>query len=199
MGLTMHSPGGIPGTSSAVTWNHTAAERQWGTVSEVPLVLKAPLVIAGAALSLTQVGRAGRLLGWAGRTALYHGTQARTWAAYNVYKEATDLKHWLGGGEMEWGLGLKARPLSLMYFPYPLVVPFPWVSLNSVEGSSSQTYQQNGGPSAPLPLVITGGGRESRPLEVSQGTPTRKLRGRSRRGRCPPGYRWNGRRCVKIR
>ena len=69
-----------------------------------------------------------------------------------------------------------------------------------VEESSSLTDQQNGGSSAPPPLVITGGGRESRPLSgVSQGTPSRKLRGRSRRGRCPPGHRWNGRRCVKIR
>ena len=66
-----------------------------------------------------------------------------------------------------------------------------------VEGSSSQTYQQNGGPSAlhergrPVPVVkpaakfsAHGGGRSG---------------AKPRRKRCPPGHRWNGSRCVRIR
>ena len=100
---------------------------------------------------------------------------------------------------MEWGVGVKARPLSSFYFPYPMVVPFPWVSLNPVKGSSSETYQQNGGPLTPT-LDVVDDWRESLgdPSPISQGKPTRKLRGRSR-PRCPPGHRWNGTRCVRIR
>ena len=67
-----------------------------------------------------------------------------------------------------------------------------------VEGSSSETYQQNGGPLTPT-LDVTDDWRESLgdPSPISQGKPRRKLRGRSR-PRCPPGHRWNGRFCVPI-
>lgn len=48
---------------------------------------------------------------------------------------------------------------------------------------------------------VSGGGPESRAERVSQGTPSRKLRGRSRRGRCPPGHYWSWKKktCVKSK
>ena len=161
------------------------------------------VLVGGTALGLTAVGRLYRAgaAGWAARSVLYHGTKARTWAAYNVYKEASDLSHWLHGGKMEWGVGVKARPLSSFYFPYPLVVPFPWVSLNPVKGSSSQDLVQNGGPLAPPPLVVT---EPSRRATLGAGSPIPKppptRKGGVRRGRCPPGHHWSSfhKKCVKT-
>jgi len=209
MGLTMHSPGGIPGVSSAVMWNDTAASRQWGSYQD-PFYLG---YAVAAGLSLTGAGllyRAG-ILGAAARTALVQGTKPRTWAAYNIYKEFGDLKHWARGGEFQLGLSLKARPITTMYFPYPIAVPFPWVSLNPVDESSSQTYQQNGGSSAPSLHIskkesdILSLGRISRPSIRTWVSSTESGGGRRRKvvnprkgERCPPGYYWHAgkRACI---
>ena len=184
-------------------WDDTAASRQWGSVTD-PFYLG---YAAAGALSLSGLGWLYRVgaLGALARGALVQGTKARTWAAYNVYKEAGDIKHWLQGGEFDWGLTVKARPISTWYFPYPLIVPFPWVGLNPVDGSSSQGLVQNGGPSAPPPLVQRGTssdilslGKISRPQSAHGRSPRASA---ARRQRCPPGHRWNRSlgKCVPVR
>ena len=200
MGLTMHSPGGVPGISPAYMWpDNISGEREWADSTD-PFYLG---YLAAGALSVSALGALYRVgaIGGLARFALVQGTRARTWAAYNVYKEYGDLKHWARGGKFQFGLSLKARPITTMYFPYPIAVPFPWVSLNPVEGSSSQTYQQNGGPSAlhqrgrPVPVVKPaakpsahgGGGSGAKPRYSEHWFP-----------RCPKGHYWDyrKRKCV---
>jgi len=95
---------------------------------------------------------------------------------------------------------------ALINFLYPIVgVPI----YNLVEGSSSQSepplVQQNGGPPAlETPKVVSdilSLGKIARPTRSSSAK--RVIRPKSRPGRtygkCPPGHRWNGRRCVPIR
>ena len=162
--------------------------------------------LAAGALSLTALGalyRAG-VIGAAARAALVQGTKPRTWAAYNVYKEYGDLKHWARGGKFQFGLSLKARPYVTPYFPYPIAVPFPWVSLNPVEGSSSKTYQQNGGPSAlhqrgrPVPVVKPAAKPSAHGGGGSGAKPRRKVVNPRKGEKCPPGYYWHAgkRACV---
>ena len=91
---------------------------------------------------------------------------------------------------------------ALINFFYPLVgVPI----YNLVEGSSSHGLVQNGGPSAPPPLVQSGQlsdilslGKISRP-QSAHGRSSRTSA--TRRQRCPPGHRWNRTlgKCVPIR
>ena len=74
-----------------------------------------------------------------------------------------------------------------------------------VDGSSSQDLVQNGGPSAPPPLVQSGQlsdilslGKISRP-QSAHGRSSRTSA--TRRQPCPPGHRWNRTlgKCVPIR
>ncbi len=199
----MHSPGGIPGISSAVTWNHTSAERQYGA----GLDLLTPLAVAGfTALSLTQAGALVRIGGWGLRVV----TSPKVWAGYNLYKEQADIRHALKGGKFRPDVSMTYRPLRFPGWfgrPLAIAIPFPWLDWQGVhvEGSSSQGLVQNGGPSAPLQVSSTTSdilslGKISRPTRSSSAK--RVIRPKSRKGRrkrCPPGHRWNGRRCVPIR
>lgn len=213
MGLTMHSPGGIPGTSSAVTWNHTAADRAYP--DEVP----GWMYIAPAILGATTLGVAYRTGIFA--RALYTATRPMVWAGYNAFKEYQDITHALKGGKFEVGVSLTYRPLrfkGFMHRPLAIAIPFPWIDFQGVhvEGSSSHGLVQNGGPSAPLQIsaprtdIITlgkiskskthatpsnSGGKREAPQRASGDAKHR----RGGKKRCPPGHRWNGFRCVPIR
>lgn len=173
-----------------------------GLTSKDKLIISS-LFLAGAASGLAvSVFRGG----------LYQATRPHWWAAYNLYKEQADIRHAMSGGKFKLGTTLTYRPLGLKGFMHriiPVALPFPWFDFQGihVEGSSLESYQQNGGPLTPPSLVVTDDWRESLgdPSPISQGKPTRKLRGRGRsvvnprKGeRCPPGYYWHAgkRACV---
>ena len=200
----MHSPGGIPGPSPAVMWGSTASERSWDS-EPGPLMTGIAYGAVGAA-SLSGVGalyRSGILV-----PAFYQATRPHWWALYNAAREASDIKHFVKGGEFKPTWSLKDRPIGLKGFMHriiPVAIPFPWFDLqgiHTVEGSSSHGLVQNGGPSAPLVQR----GQLSDVLSLGKTLKTQSAHGRSsrtsatrRQRRCPPGHRWNGRRCVPIR
>lgn len=202
----MHSPGGIPGVSSVVMWNDTAASRQW---SYTPgLVTRTLGTAALGVLSLSALGALYRsgVLG----AAVYQATRPHWWAFYNAYKEQADIRHALKGGDFDLDVGMTYRPLRWRgWFQRPLAVavPFPWFDFQGVhipvEESSSHGLVQNGGSSAPPPLVQSGLlsdilslGKISRPQSAHGRSPRLSA---ARRQRCPIGHRWNGQRCVPIR
>ena len=200
----MHSPGGIPSSSNidtAYMWeDNISGEREWADSTD-PFYLGQ---LAAAGLSLTAIGalyRAG-VIGGAARTLFVASQRPINWALYNAYREYGDIKHWMAGGDFEIGHSWTVRPFNPMgLYQYPLLVPFPWFDVKPklVEGSSSKTYQQNGGPSAPLVQK----GKGSRPVTLPAAKPSAHGGGGSgakpRRKRCPSGHRWNGSRCVRIR
>jgi len=63
-------------------------------------------------------------------------------------------------------------------------------------GSSSSPYQQNGGPGTNSNYKASRNSRTVAARRVSAHGGRRK--GAKPRKRCPVGYRWNGRRCVKA-
>ena len=168
---------------------------------------------------VARVGGAG--LRWLGVRTFYEVTKPRNWLLYNAYKEYNDIKHLLKGGKFKWGVDWTAtRPLRWKGFfhrPLAIVIPFPWIDLQSihkpipsitVEESSSRDLVQNGGSLAPPPLMeaeatfnrnvdrLTAGLATS-PSSAHGFRPGKASARRKRR--CPPGHRWNGRRCVPIR
>lgn len=167
------------------------------------------------------VGVGGAGLRWLGVRAFYEVTRPRNWLLYNAYKEYNDIRHFLKGGDFTWGVDWTAtRPLRWKgYFHRPLavVIPFPWLDLQSihkpipsitVEESSSHDLVQNGGSSAPPPLMEAEATFNRNVKRLTAGlTPSSSSAHGSRPGRaparrqrrCPPGHRWNGRRCVPIR
>ena len=201
----MHSPGGIPGTSSAVTWNATAAERAWN-VEPGPLATALGTgVVAGASLStIGALYRAGILV-----PAVYQATRPYWWAVYNAYKEMSDIKHFLKGGKFEASWSLTQRPIGLKGFMHriiPVAIPFPWLDLQGVhvDGSSSHGLVQNGGPSAPKPLVRSG--PSSDVLSLGKTLKTQSAHGfrpgkapARRQRRCPPGHRWDPQLRICVR
>ena len=211
----MHSPGGIPGVSPAVSWNDTAAERSYD-YGVSPLVKTG----AGLALSLSAIGALYRsgILGYS----IYQATRPHWWAVYNAYKEQADIRHALKGGKFKASWSLTSRPIALKGFMHrmiPVSIPFPWIDFQgyhtTVDGSSSQDLVQNGGPSAPLVQR----GKSSDVLSLGKTLKTQSAHGfssgkaptaggkrRSRRythmsiRNCPPGYIWSEkkRRCVHV-
>ncbi len=63
-------------------------------------------------------------------------------------------------------------------------------------GSSSKTYQQNGGPETKSTYKPSGRSPSPGARSVSSAHGGRRS-GSKPRKRCPTGFRWNGRRCVK--
>ena len=63
-------------------------------------------------------------------------------------------------------------------------------------GSSSETYQQNGGPETKSTYKPSGRSPSLGARSVSSAHGGRRS-GSKPRKRCPTGFRWNGRRCVK--
>ncbi len=66
-----------------------------------------------------------------------------------------------------------------------------------VSGSSSQSYQQNGGPGNKSSYKPSGHTPTLGARSVSSAHGGRRS-GSKPRKRCPPGHFWNGRRCVEI-
>ncbi len=204
----MHSPGGIPGVSPAVTWNATAAERQWSG----GLDLITPIaMVGGTALSLSAIGALYRS-GIIGHS-IYQATRPHWWAVYNAYKEQADIRHALKGGKFKASWSLTSRPIGLKGFMHriiPVSIPFPWIDFQgyhqAVDGSSSQDLVQNGGPSAPLvqrgtlsDVLSLGKTLKTQSAHGFSSGKAPTAGGKRRSRRCPPGHRWNGRRCVPIR
>lgn len=131
----------------------------------------------------------------AGVHALRIATRPWLWAGYNLYKEGKDLAHWAKGGEMKWSPEITARPWMLPA-GYPVMVPFPWLGLSPLDSTGG------GGPSESPTSTTSGRGprywprRPNRPASPPVITESSKKTTRSRK-RCPPGFRWNGTRCVK--
>ena len=177
MGLTMHSPGGIPGTSPA----HMLGREPWGSVHDVPLFVTAGVGAASLAVG-GPVGRIARpVAGWAGRQFILKPL----WKAQTGFRNP-----WVAYGTIDNTVAWMDRALlgAKIY--------------DIVDGSSSQDLVQNGGPSAPLPLVQSG--QLSDVLSLGKTLKTQSAHGRSSRtsatagGRvslkkpkqCPRGTRW---------
>ncbi len=102
-------------------------------------------LLGAGALSLTVAGRLARpVLALQIPTRLVAAaTRPVNWALYNAYQEAGDFAHWARGGDMEIGLGVRARPM-LLPTGLPVAVPFPWLDLQP-------SYSSGGGGPGGLP------------------------------------------------
>lgn len=209
--LVPHTPHG-PGMSTQAQFGQGpmgAAGRAAAPWIKGGLLVASLAIPGGVILKISKVGKISRVLRTAGEIRRpMHTTLAFVYPKSRLLSSTLAVRKGLGAAALGYNLlhpfetirhiqkgDLDKAAINLMY---PIVGVPIYESL--VEGSSSKTYQQNGGLSAPPPLVVTDDWRESLsdPVDKSQGKPTRKLRGRSR-PRCPPGHRWNGSRCVRIR
>jgi len=126
------------------------------------------------------------------------------WAAVNLYEEGKDVAAWFRGEDMSWQLTHKWRPIfgpHPMFGPAVFPVPFPYLDFTTSPSSGG------GGPGElpnlhqPPPSIEETGEILSNPsimgeVPSSPRRSTSKKAGKRRKS-CPPGYRWNGRRCVK--
>ncbi len=134
-------------------------------------------------------------------------TKPAFWGAVNLYQEAQDIRSWMKGEDMSWQWVVKLRPVGHPVFgswgPGIPFIPIPFPYLDFTKSPSSGV----GGPGEipnlhrpPISMKETGEILSNPPIvgEVpSSPTPsTLKMAGKRRKS-CPPGYRWNGRRCVK--
>ena len=127
------------------------------------------------------------------------------WGGVNVYQESQDIAAYLRGEDMSWQLTKKWRPI---YGPHPMFgpvvfpLPFPYLDFAKTPPSSG-----GGGPGEipnlhrPPPSIEESGEILSDPGimvgESSSPRPSTSNKAGKRRKSCPPGYRWNGRRCVR--
>lgn len=174
MGLTMHSPGGVPGTSPA----HMLGTEPWGSVHDVPL--GAYIVVGGASLALGgPLGRIARpAAGWLGRQLVLkpiNKVQGGFTNPITAYGSISEVNAWLTRYKIGSGI------------------------YDIVDGSSSHGLVQNGGPSAPPPLVQSGQlsdilslGKISRPQSAHGRSPRASA---ARRQRWCPARKW-GRPCL---
>jgi len=179
-----------------------------GNMQLLPGVSNTELLVALSLLPFATTGTAARL----GFTGLRLVTRPLFWAGVNVYQEAADLAAWARGEDMSWRWDLKLRPIATPYMltggmfmtaGVPLIIPTPFPYLNFRKTPSSGGGGPGGIPNLhrpPLSMKETGEilsdpslGRE---VPTSPRRPTSKKAGKRRKS-CPPGYRWNGRRCVK--
>jgi hypothetical protein len=127
-------------------------------------------------------------------------TRPINWALYNAYSEMGDIADWARGEEMALQPEITARPWMLPA-GYPVMVPFPWFDIKAVSSGGG------GGPPVipnlhrpPSSIEETGEilSNPSSLVEVpSSPRPSTSKKAGKRRKSCPPGYRWNGRRCVR--
>jgi len=162
-------------------------------------------LLGAGALSLTVAGRLARpvLAAQIPTRLVAAATRPVNWALYNAYREAGDFAHWARGGDMELGLGVRARPM-LLPTGMPVAVPFPWLDLQPSHSSGG------GGPGGlpnlhqPPPSIEETGEILSNPPMVGQETssPRRSTSKKSRKRRkCPEGHYWHAgrKKCVRIR
>jgi hypothetical protein len=161
-------------------------------------------IVGVGVVSLTVAGKVARpalaVLPGLGVRGLSLATRPVNWALYNAYSEMGDLADWARGEEMGIQPELTARPWMLPA-GYPVMVPFPWFDIKAVSPGGG------GGPPVipnlhrPPPSIEESGEILSNPsiageVPSSPRRSTSKKAGKRRKS-CPPGYRWNGRRCVK--
>jgi len=155
----------------------------------------APLVIAGGAVA------SGSLWFARGVKMVSH---PMFWGAVNVYEEGKDIAAWARGEDMSWQLTKKWRPI---YGPHPMFgpvfFPLPFPYLDFTKSPSSGVEGPGEIPKLPRPPISmeeTGEilSKPRAPIEIL-GSPRSSSSSKTgkRRKSCPPGYRWNGRRCVK--
>ncbi len=138
--------------------------------------------------------------------ALNIATKPLFWAGVNAYEESADIRAWMRGEDMSWQLDWKVRPIRL----HPLwgnyignVIPMIFPYLNFTKSPSSGVEGPGEIPKLPRPPISM---EESGEILTNPGIvvevpsspmPTFSRLAGKRRKSCPPGYRWNGRRCVK--
>lgn len=179
-----------------------------GNMQLLPYVSNTELLVTLALLPFLVSGAAARL----GFMGLRLATRPIFWAGVNAYQEATDIAAWARGEDMSWQVDVKTRPIATPYMltggmfmtgGIPLIIPIPLPYLNFTRTPSSG----GGGPGEipnfhhpPLSMKETGEILSNPPIvgEVPSAPrrSTSKKAGKRRKS-CPPGYRWNGRRCVK--
>ncbi len=164
-------------------------------------------IVGVGALSLTIAGRLARPALAVGRflgvRALPIATSPINWGIYNAYSEMGDIADWARGEEMGIQPEITARPWMLPA-GYPVMVPFPWFDIKAVSSGGG------GGPPVipnlhrPPPSIEETGEILSNPsimVEVPSSPLPASAYDDLKAGRapkpCPPGYRWNGRRCVR--
>jgi hypothetical protein len=181
------------GTSGYLTGRQSTGLFQWG------------VIVGAGVLSLTVAGKLWRpalaLASQAqlGTRVLVLATSPVNWALYNAYREAGDFAHWARGGEMELGVSITGRPWTSP--GGTLIVPFLWLDIQPSQSSGG------GGPGGlpnlhqPPPSIEETGEILSNPPIAGEVPSSPRSSSSSKTGKrrksCPPGYRWNGRRCVK--
>jgi len=148
--------------------------------------------------------------GAAGSTSLWVARGVKTvshplfWMGVNLYDEGKDIAAWARGEDMSWQLKRKWRPI---YGPHPMfgpvIFPMPFPYLDFTKSPSSGV----GGPGEipnlhrpPLSMEEAGEILSNPPIAGEVPSSPRRSSSKKagkRRKSCPPGYRWNGRRCVK--
>ncbi len=184
------------GTSGHLTGRQGAGLYQWGfLVGAGAIGLTAAGRIARPALSLASKAQLGtRVIAFV--------TRPINWGLYNAASEVGDIYDWSQGKEMGLQPEITARPWVLPA-GYPIMVPFPWLDIKAVQSSSSGGGGPGGLPNLhqPPPSIEETGEILSIPTIVdevlSSPRPSTSKKAGKRRKSCPPGYRWNGRRCVK--
>jgi hypothetical protein len=179
--------------------NVTAVERQWA-VAGVPWVLKGPLIV-GAVI----IGGTSGLVAKSAIRLFNLATKPLFWAGVNVYQEAQDIRSWMRGEDMSWQLDWKGRPIKLHPFLPPQignVIPIAFPYLDFSKSSSSGVGGPGEIPNLHRPPSIEETGKLiTNPPMVGDvaSIPSSSTSNKSgkRRKPCPPGYRWNGRRCVR--
>jgi hypothetical protein len=184
---------GIPVHYRGRNWNLT------GFASNEQLVMALALLpLAGP------IGAAARGLALRGLNLV---TKPLFWVAVNVYQEAEDMADWIRGEDMSWQFGLEVRPMRHpafgMWGPGIPALPVLFPYLDFTKSPSSGV----GGPGEipnlhrPPPSIEETGKLISNPPMVgdvpSSPSSSSSRKSGKRRKSCPPGYRWNGRRCVR--
>jgi len=139
--------------------------------------------------------------------ALHLSTRPVFWVGVNAYREAEDAAAFLRGEDMVLQWDLKLRPFRHPVFgswgPGIPIIPVPFPYLDFTKSPSSGV----GGPGElpnlhrPPPSIEETGEILSNPPMVGGKTgaprPSTWKKAGKRRKSCPPGYRWDGRRCVR--
>lgn len=128
------------------------------------------------------------------------------WIGVNAYQEGQDIAAWVRGEDMSLQLAWKGRPIRGPHPMYgPIVIPVAFPYLDFTKSPSSGV----GGPGEipnlhrPPPSIEETGKLISNPPMVGDVPSSPRTTSSSttlsgkRRKSCPPGYRWNGRRCVR--
>ena len=129
-------------------------------------------------------------------------TKPLFWVGVNAFQEAEDAAAYIRGEDMSLQLGIKWRPVygpHPMFGPVYIPVPFPYLDFTKSPSSGGGGPGELPTSATPPPSIEeTGGFIVDPPLVGDSSKPsTVKSKTAKRRKSCSPGYRWNGRRCVR--